>query len=302
MAKVQSELDKLYDSYTEDFDEQKTEKFIADSERIMRAPARVLLLRAGLGAETKKPFRLLDHGCGTGVVAACLQESVDKGVLGDSVMLCADFSESFVKKLNWRAKKMGWQNVAMRVLDAQKSGLPSGHFSHVTLNFAMHVIPDPEAVAQEAMRVLQPGGIFAFTVWHKDNAGWVSDLRSSFEALPFDAPLPDPVPMAANGRLEWVDPETVQQPLLRCGFEDVRVGMEEHVQRIEDAGDYVKSFGMMKDWMVSAYWSEESKAEGMVRDGLLDGHIEGHLREKYGAKGWDLTWTYITVTGRKPKE
>ncbi|KAI0165588.1 S-adenosyl-L-methionine-dependent methyltransferase [Xylariaceae sp. FL1272] len=284
------------------FDEQKTEKLIADSERIMRDPATVMLLRAGLGAETTKPFRLLDHGCGTGVVAACLQESVDKEVLGGSTMLCADFNQSLVKKLDWRVWKMGWENVETRILDAQNSGLPDGTFSHVTLNFAMHVIPDPEAVAREAMRVLQPGGILAFSVWHKDNAGWVPDLRSSFEALPFDAPLPDPVPMAANGRPEWVDPETVQQPLLRCGFEDVGVQTEVHVQRIEDAGDYVRSFGMMRDWMVSAYWGEESRAEGMVRDGLLGGHIERHLQEKYGGRGWDLTWTYITVTARKPKE
>jgi hypothetical protein len=103
--------------------------------------------------------------------------------------------------------------------------------------------------------------------------------------------------MAPNGRPEFTDPGLVSEQLTRHGFEDVEVRTVEHVMSVESAGDYLRTFGMMRDWMVGAYWSEESKE---LAKGMLDEHIVGHLTEKYGGQGWDLTWTLILVTSRKP--
>lgn len=150
----------------------------------------------------------------------------------------------------------------------------------------------------DVMRVLQPGGVFAFTVWHKDNSGWVPDMRSSFEALPFEAPLPSPMPMAPNGKEEFIDPDLIPEQLQRGGFVDIQVQTLEHIVPVKDAEDYLGSFGMMRDWMLKAYWSEESKEKAK---GMLDDHIIQHLKEKHNGQGWDLTWTLILVTGRKPE-
>ncbi|KAI0536625.1 S-adenosyl-L-methionine-dependent methyltransferase [Xylaria digitata] len=288
----------MFKTFSSDFDDTRLDKFIADSERIMRRPARLLLAQAGLDASTSEPFTLLDHACGIGPIAAHLQGSVDRYVLSRSKMLCADISENLVVTLKRRAEKHEWINVETTVLDAQKSGLPDQFFSHVTLNFAMHVIPDPGAVLRDAMRVLQPGGTLAFTVWHKGNSGWVPDMRSSFEALLFEAPMPDPLPMAPNGRAEFIDPDLVPEQLRGYGFEDVGVQTAEHIMRVESASDYLVSFGMMKDWMIQAYWSEESKEKA---NGMLDDHMMQHLTEKYGGQGWDLKWTMVLVTCRKPR-
>ncbi|KAJ8112904.1 hypothetical protein ONZ43_g5280 [Nemania bipapillata] len=297
MAKAQEELGKMFKTFASGFDDERLERLITDSERIMRRPAELLLVQAGLDASTSKPFALLDHACGTGPIAAQLQATVDRQVLSQSKMLCADISDNLVDALKRRAEKNEWVSVETSVLDAQKSGLPELSFSHVTMNFAMHVIPDPDAVLQEIMRLLQPGGVFAFTVWAKNNSGWVPDMKSSFETLPFEAPLPNPVPMAPNGRPEFIDPETLPEQLKRHGFEDIKVQTVEHVMRVENAEDYLHAFGMMKDWMLRAYWSEESKEK--AKD-VLDDHILRHLTEKYNGQGWNLTWTLVLASCRKP--
>ncbi|KAF5628899.1 Aklanonic acid methyltransferase [Fusarium sp. NRRL 52700] len=60
-------------------------------------------------------------------------------------------------------------NVDATVLDAQDSGLPRNSFSHLTMNFAMHIIPDPAAVLRDTIRILRPGGLVAFSVPHANN-------------------------------------------------------------------------------------------------------------------------------------
>lgn len=149
----------------------------------------------------------------------------------------------------------------------------------------------------EATRVLQPGGTLAFTVWHKDNLGWVPDMASCFEALPFEAPMPNPMPMAPNGKTEFIDPDLIPEQLRRYGFEEVEVRTAEHVVHMEGAEDYLRNFAMMKDWMMRAYWTEESKEKA---NGMLDDHIVRHLREKHNGQGWDLPWTFVLATCRKP--
>ncbi|KAI1346516.1 S-adenosyl-L-methionine-dependent methyltransferase [Xylaria sp. FL0043] len=287
----------MFKTFSSGFDDERLEKFIEDSERIMRRPAVLLLAQAGLDASTSEPFTLLDHACGTGPIAAHLQENVDKQVLSRSKILCADISANLVDTLKKRAEQHKWVNVETAILDAQNSGLPDSSFSHVTMNFAMHLVPEPEAVLRDAMRVLKPGGSLAFTVWHKDNSAWVPDMRSSFEALPFEAPMPDPMPMAPNGKTDFIDANLIPEQLRRHGFKDIEVRTVEHIVRVESADDYLRSFGMMKDWMMRTYWSEESKKK---EKGMLDDHIVRHLTEKHNGEGWDLPWTLVLATCRKP--
>lgn len=119
MAKAQEELGKMFKTFSSDFDNEQLDKFIKDSERIMRRPAEMLLKQAGLDASTNTPFALLDHACGTGPIAAHLQASVDKGVLSRGKMLCADISANLVDTLKRRAEKHKWVNVETAILDAQ---------------------------------------------------------------------------------------------------------------------------------------------------------------------------------------
>ncbi|KAI1801090.1 S-adenosyl-L-methionine-dependent methyltransferase [Daldinia bambusicola] len=299
MASVeQKELQKLYGSFTGGLADEELERMITDSERIMRGPAGLLLSQAGLDKSTSKPFALLDNACGTGPIAAHLQDHVDRTLLSKSKVVCADFNENLVDILKRRAEKYCWINVETAVVDAQQSDFAADSFSHVTLNFAMHIIPKPEAVLEDTMRILKPGGVLAFTTWHKDTKGWSSDMRSSFETLPFDAPMPNPVPMALHGKVQWTDPEGAEGELRAHGFVNIKVRAVPHLVHVDSAEDFLRQYRMMKEWMINTCWSEDSKKKAQ---GMLDDHIVNHLKKKYNGEGWDLSWVVVLATSPDPR-
>lgn len=83
--------------------------------------ARNMLTKIGLDASTAEPFTLLDHGCGLGVIAPVLMETVPHKVLEESSIVCADFSEKLVESVQNRIEREGWVNCEARVVDAQVS-------------------------------------------------------------------------------------------------------------------------------------------------------------------------------------
>lgn len=147
----------------------------------------------------------------------------------------------------------------------------------------------------DTIRILQPGGVLAFSTMSKDNTGWVPDVRSAFATLPFDTAMPDPLPMTTNGQSGWADPGSIEQKLAEHGFENIRVETIQHTQHIESAEHFTEIFAMMISWMVNTYWTPEQKEE---YQSSLKKRVEEHLREKYAGKGWDLTWTMIVATCR----
>ncbi|RYP06360.1 hypothetical protein DL764_003205 [Monosporascus ibericus] len=293
----QKELQKLYASSRNGLDDEGLATLIDASELIMRSPARILLAQMGLDKSVTAPFRLLDNACGAGPIAAELQDQIDAQVLARSKVLCADFHASMVDTLKRRVVMNGWSNIETAVFDAQNSGLPDASFSHITINFAMHLIPDPQAVLRDTMRLLQPGGTFGFTVWHKDNEGWLPDMRTCLEALPFEAPLPNPFPMATHGQPQWTEEGGIEKELKDGGFLKIEINTMTQIVHVDSAEHYVKCFDMIKQWIVNTYWSEESKEKAK---GTLDEHMVKHLKDKHDNRGWDLTWKMIFATCQKP--
>ncbi|KAK7743655.1 hypothetical protein SLS62_010558 [Diatrype stigma] len=293
----QKELQSLFSSASDGNDDQRLEELIADIDRIMRLPAKNMLAGIGLDDSTTAPFSLLDHACGIGPVAAELQDRVNSKVLAKSEVLCADFNANPVETFKRRIALEGWSNIKTAVLDAQDSKLPDASFSHITINFAMHLIPNPQAALRDTMRILQPGGTFGFTVWHKDNEAWAPDMRSCFDALPFDAPMPNPLPMAPHGQVQFTESEGLERELRDHGFVDIETKTVTFTHHIESAEHYLRSFDMMKQWMMNMMWSEESKERAKY---VLDTHIVKHLKEKHNNQGWDLTWKCIVVACQKP--
>ncbi|KAK8114157.1 uncharacterized protein PG998_001354 [Apiospora kogelbergensis] len=276
--------------------------------RVMGVPGEALLVQAGVlpqhGAK-EKSFVLLDNACGTGLIAGLLQEKASPVVLQESRIVCADLNANLVDIIKWRAEKDEWKGAfETKAADAQDTGLPANSFSHVVINFAMHIIPNPEAALREAYRLLRPNGILAFTVWAADNTGWIPDMRSAFAALPFEAAMPDRVPMAVHGLDQWVDPAGIRAELvasISSRWEHVRIDTLEHATRVDSAEYFVETYDMMRKWMLQSYWSEESRqAATKLGEAGLDKIMIQHLREKHIGKGWDIKWKSILVTCSKP--
>lgn len=96
--------------------------FLIDTMTAISGPlARHMLDRIGLNAAAAAPFRLLDHGCGLGVVAPVLLETMPREVLEASSVICGDNSEALVETVRGRIEREGWIGCEARVVDAQVS-------------------------------------------------------------------------------------------------------------------------------------------------------------------------------------
>lgn len=104
------------------------QRFLIDTMTAISGPlARDMLARIGLDGATAAPFRLLDHGCGLGIVAPVLMETVPRAVLEASSVVCGDNSAALVEVVRGRIEREGWVGCEARVVDAQVSARAGGY-------------------------------------------------------------------------------------------------------------------------------------------------------------------------------
>lgn len=96
--------------------------------------ARALIDQSAIASYTKNPI-ILDNAYGTGLVSSGLHETLDDKVKQDWKLTCGDFSQGMVDYTAQRAVDEVWRNAEVKIVDAQKTGLPSGWYSHVYTAF-----------------------------------------------------------------------------------------------------------------------------------------------------------------------
>ena len=105
---------------------------------------------AGIG----RGRRVLDVGCGTGVITAAAAD------LGASTV-GLDPTEAY---LDFARTQRSRANASFELGDAHHIGYPDAAFDAVVSTLALDVIPDAERVAQEMRRVTRPGGTIASAI------------------------------------------------------------------------------------------------------------------------------------------
>lgn len=99
--------------------------------------------------DVQRGERVLIDGCGTGL---------DLELLPDFASITAtDLTPAMVEKTRARAAALG-MTVDARVMDAAKLDFPDESFDCVILHLILAIVPDPQAAAREAARVLRRGG------------------------------------------------------------------------------------------------------------------------------------------------
>jgi SAM-dependent methyltransferase len=100
--------------------------------------------------------RVLDVGCGTGVLA---RTAADR-VTDESQVTGLDLNEGMLAVARRLRPQVDW-----RQGDATKLPLPAESYDVVVSQFALMYFPDRSAAIREMLRVLKPGGRLAVAVW-----------------------------------------------------------------------------------------------------------------------------------------
>ena len=135
--------------------------------------------------EVEGSHRLVDLGCGCGGPGLFL--AARTGALLDGI----DTSAVAVELAAAAATQLNYSDRArFHVADAAATGLRSAWYTGAVSIDALQLMPAPCAVIAEAARLLQPGGIFAFTTWSLSepwrNRAVVPDYRPLLEEQGFN--------------------------------------------------------------------------------------------------------------------
>jgi SAM-dependent methyltransferase len=171
--------------------------------------------------------KLLDVASGPGYVAAA---ATARGARVTAV----DFSPEMVKLA--RSQNPG---VEFQMGDAEKLSFPDGGFDAAVMNFGMLHLAQPDRALAEALRVLRPGGRYAFTVWAKpeDALGFGIVLDAIRKHGNPDAPLPPGPPF-----FRFSDAGECETALKVAGFRNVDVRRVTQVWRFSDPATLFEAF------------------------------------------------------------
>ena len=126
-----------------------------------------------------KGTRLLDVACGPGFIAGA---AADRG----AIVTGLDFAAAMVAQARRRLPAL-----TFREGDAEALPFDTGSFDAVVMNFGLLHLARPDAALTEALRVLRPGGRYAFTVWSEQAVAFRLALRAIEAHGNAKVPLPE---------------------------------------------------------------------------------------------------------------
>jgi phosphatidylethanolamine/phosphatidyl-N-methylethanolamine N-methyltransferase len=132
--------------------------------------------RASIAAAERIGGRILDVGVGTGISLA--DYSSRNRIVG------VDYSEPMLRKAQERVARHKLSHIELlAVMDARRLGFPDAAFDVVVAQYVITAVPDPEAVLDEFVRVIRPGGEIVLVNHLGAEAGLQRDFEHWFAPL-----------------------------------------------------------------------------------------------------------------------
>lgn len=159
----------------------------------------------------RSPSRVLEIGCGTGVVTRGLSSSLPRG----TSIVASDMNQPMLD----HASGVGTRHaVEWRRADAMQLPFDDATFDAVVCQFAVMFFPDKLRAFSEVRRVLRPGGVFIFSTWDRIEENGFADTVTTALASMFPE---DPPRFLARTPHGYHDIETITRDVVASGAFDV---------------------------------------------------------------------------------
>jgi ubiquinone/menaquinone biosynthesis C-methylase UbiE len=244
---------------------------------IFAQPAR-LLAAAVLG---EGPRQVLETAAGTGVLTRLL--AGDAGV----EVTATDLNPPMLGAAQARVAR---DDVRWQVADALALPFGDAEYDAVACQFGVMFFPDKVRGYAEALRVLRPGGLFAFNVWDTVETNPVPGLVSDVVQATRPGESLDFIRRTPHG---YADPAVIRDQLIAAGFVDIEI---EHIT-------------------APSRTTAAEAAVAFCQGTPLRGHIEASsldlaeatvlaraaLEERWGTDPFEAPIAWLQVTARRPQ-
>jgi SAM-dependent methyltransferase len=204
-------------------------------------------------AGIKPGSRVLDVGCGTGVVGLTAAR------LGARVT-GVDLTPELIARAKENSALMGIE-ADWREGDAEALPLPDATFDFVVSQFGHMFAPRPEVAVHEMLRVLKRGGVIAFSTWPPELfVGRMFAINGKYSPPPPAGVMPPGL---------WGDPTTIRERL-GAAVNDLRFARDAMLLQMLSPQHYrlfmETNFGPSKKLIEGLDRSDPAKAAALRRD------------------------------------
>lgn len=233
-----------------------------------------------------KATGIMDIGCGPGSVVGALLAAYGAEIPQDTRIIAADLSPGMVEQVRKRqGQDATWARTEPAVYDAMNlSAVADGSLSHVLSGFTIFLLPDHRKGMSEALRVLKPGGVLAFSSMAQSS--WIELLGKISEIRP-EKKVPGPGPT-------WTTEDGVKGVLEEAGFKDVQTYSAPVYMPFEDHTEIVDY--LMSTMPFMPMFTKDMTKEEISRSREL---MIQHVKEEYPALPGKLPGLAIMGIGKK---
>lgn len=194
---------------------------------------------------------VLDNASGPGIVTQkIIQQSISASTA--PTIFAADISPAMIELL----KQKNFPTVKADVMDAQELSYHDNTFTHVFMNMAIFLLPEPEKGAREIYRTLKPGGVAIVTSGKQ--AGWVRIFQAAQKKVHSEVQL-------WQGPLdeEWSRDSKLRCVLIAGGFkvENISITTTEFSQLSSTLGNFLNNMKDSSTKMITKDWSDIEKQQ-----------------------------------------
>jgi SAM-dependent methyltransferase len=229
-------------------------------------------------------IRVLEVACGTGIVTRRLVARLG----GRGTIIATDLNEAMFARARTRLPGPG--DAKYRTADGTSLPFESRSFDAVVCQFGVVFFADKAAGAQEAFRVLAPGGVYLFNMWDAFERNPLPRLvnETLVEFFPHDPPKFWTIPCS------FADPAALEALLRGAGFTDIRVERVACAGTSPSAAD--AAIGLIEGNPV--YGEVMQRRPDAVRD--LEAKLAANLAREFGDRPLNAPLSAVVAAGRRP--